>query len=80
MGIFRDCGCGCGGAKQKKKFLISLLSACIFFIMASPEIFQVSRSLFHIGDHGLLLLHAFIYLLITWGLMNIGTKNQSEAL
>lgn len=79
MGLFKDCGCGCGGSKQKKKFLISVISALLFFLIASPEMFQLTRKLFGgwiAGPTGCsttagVSLHAVVFLLLTWSLMNI---------
>jgi hypothetical protein len=79
MGLFKDCGCGCGGKKQQDKFVISFMSALIFFLIASPEMFQLTRKIFGYwvaGPTGCsstygLILHAVVFMLITWGLMNI---------
>ena len=43
MGLFKDCGCGCNGKKQEQKFLISIMSALVFFVVANPETFRVMR-------------------------------------
>ena len=79
MGIFKDCGCGCDGKKQEQKFLISLMSALLFFLIASPEMFQLVRRVFGTWvssptgcpSTAGLMLHSLVFLLITWGLMNI---------
>ena len=78
MGMFKDCGCGCGGKKQEKKFMISLMSAALFFIVANPQTFLVVRELLGDGIANAagcpsttgLLVHALVFLLITWALMN----------
>jgi hypothetical protein len=77
--LFKDCGCGCDGRKQQDKFVISLISALVFFIVASPETYQLTRNVFGTwvsGPTGCastrgLLLHAVVFMLITWGLMNL---------
>lgn len=78
-GFFKDCGCGCNGKRQQEKFMISLLSAVLFVIVAHPTTFKFMRGL--LGEWVCsptgcpsimgLLLHAFVFLLITWGLMNL---------
>ena len=78
MGMFKDCGCGCNGKKQEKKMMISLMSAVLFFIIANPRTFLVVRSLLGDGISNAagcptgfgLIVHAFVFFLITWGLMN----------
>lgn len=77
MGIFKDCGCGCNGAKAQEKFLISLMSALIFFVIANPETFILMRRLLGqwvAGPNGCpkfggLILHTFVFMLIVWGIM-----------
>ena len=79
MGLFKDCGCGCNGSEQKKKFMISLVSALVFFIVANPETFKIVRRVFGswvssaTGYPTLsgLVLHSFVFLLIVWGMMNL---------
>ena len=77
--LFKDCGCGCKGKKQEQKFVISLMSAIVFFTVANPEIFRLTRKMFGSwvasptgcsSTRGLVL-HAFVFFLITWGLMNL---------
>ena len=82
MGLFADCGCGCDGKKQEKKLLISLMAALTFFIIASPETFRIMRSILGkwvssptgCPTHSGLILHTIVFLLVTWGLMNV--KNE----
>lgn len=79
MGLFKDCGCGCGGAKAQQKFLISLMSALVFFVIANPDTFRLTRSVFGSwisGPTGCptmrgLMLHTVVFMLVTWGMMNI---------
>jgi len=79
MSVFKDCGCGCDGREQKKKFIISFISALIFFLLASPEMFQLTRRVFGgwvAGPTGCsstlgVVLHAIVFLLVTWSLMNL---------
>lgn len=79
MGLFKDCGCGCGGSEQKKKFTASLMSAFLFFIIANPETFIIVRRI--LGNwvasaSGFptmfgLILHSFVFMLLVWGIMNL---------
>lgn len=79
MGVFTDCGCGCNGKKQEQKLLISVMSALLFYVVANPETFKLVRRIFGgwvsspTGCPTLrgLALHAVVFLLITWGLMNV---------
>ena len=79
MGIFKDCGCGCNGKKQEQKFLISIMSALVFFVVANPETFRVMRKVFGswvssptgCPSTGGLALHTVVFMLVTWGMMNI---------
>ena len=76
---FKDCGCGCGGNKAYDKFMISVLSAVIFYIVAHPRTFKIMRGI--LGEwvssaSGCpstmgLLLHSIVFLFIVWGLMHI---------
>lgn len=79
MALFTDCGCGCNGKKQEQKLLISVMSALLFYVVANPETFKLVRRLFGgwvsspTGCPTMrgLVLHAIVFLLITWGLMNV---------
>ena len=79
MGLFKDCGCGCNGKKQEQKFLISIMSALVFFVVANPETFRVVRKVFGswvssptgCPSTGGLALHTVVFMLVTWGMMNI---------
>jgi hypothetical protein len=82
MGLFKDCGCGCDGKKQEQKFLISIMSALVFFVVANPETFRVMRKVFGswvsnpsgCPSTGGLVLHTIVFMLVTWGMMN--TKRE----
>jgi len=82
MGLFKDCGCGCNGKKQEQKFLISIMSALVFFVVANPETFRVMRKVFGswvsnpsgCPSTGGLVLHTIVFMLVTWGMMN--TKRE----
>ena len=82
MGLFKDCGCGCDGKKQEQKFLISIMSASVFFVVANPETFRVMRKVFGswvssptgFPSTGGLVLHTIVFMLVTWGMMN--TKRE----
>ena len=79
MGLFKDCGCGCNGKKQEQKLIISIISALVFFVVANPETFKLVRRL--VGSWVAtptgcpsmmgLLLHAAVFMLVVWGMMNI---------
>ena len=79
MGLFKDCGCGCNGKKQEQKFLISIMSALVFFVVANPETFRLMRKVFGswvssptgCPSTGGLALHTVVFMLVTWGMMNI---------
>ena len=84
MGLFKDCGCGCNGKKQEEKFITSIVSALVFFIVANPETFKLVRRL--VGSWVAtptgcpsmlgLLLHAVVFMLIVWGMMNIKRESM----
>ena len=82
--MFKDCGCGCDGKKQEAKLLVSFISALLFFLVSSPEMYQLTRRLFGTwvsGPTGCsstlgLILHSVVFLLITWGLMNFTAKKM----
>ena len=86
-GLFKDCGCGCDGAKQKQKFQISLLAALVFFIVANPQTYILVRRI--LGSRiatpngnptGLgLAVHSVVFLLVTWGLMNVTREGFEPA-
>ena len=89
MGLFKDCGCGCNGKKQEEKFITSIISALVFFIVANPETFKLVRRL--VGSWVAtptgcpsmlgLLLHALVFMLIVWGMMNIKKESmEGEAI
>lgn len=79
MGLFKDCGCGCNGKKQEKKMFISLMSAALFYIVANPQTFLLMKNLTGLNlanaagcPTGMgLLIHALVFFLVTWALMNV---------
>jgi hypothetical protein len=84
MALFQDCGCGCDGKKQQAKFITSLIAGLIFFIIACPEMFQLTR---RILGHAIasptgcptnvgVAVHSVVFFLITWGLMNVTAKKM----
>jgi hypothetical protein len=86
MGVFKDCGCGCKGTEQKKKFMASITSALLFFIIANPETFILVRRL--LGNWVAsatgypttagLILHAFVFMLVVWLMMNLNRRENAE--
>ena len=85
MGIFKDCGCGCGGLKQQEKLITSIISGLTFFVIANPETFRLMRSI--LGSRiatptgcpstGGLILHSIVFILVVWGMMNIKKEKKS---
>ena len=87
MGIFRPCNCGCAKDKLHKKIRASLLAALIFFVVANPQTYIVMRRLLGSriatpnGNPTTLGLgvHAVVFMLITWGMMNIKKEGFEPA-
>jgi hypothetical protein len=85
MGLFKDCGCGCDGKKQEQKFLISIMSALVFFVVANPETFRVMRKVFGswvssptgCPSTGGLALHTVVFMLVTWAMMNTNREGST---
>ena len=85
MGLFKDCGCGCNGKKQEQRLMNSILAGLVFFMIASPDTFRFMRSLLGkwvSGPNGCpttggLFLHTFVFILVTWGMMNIKTEGYT---
>ena len=85
MGLFKDCGCGCNGKKQEQKFLISIMSALVFFVVANPETFRVMRKVFGswvssptgCPSTGGLALHTVVFMLVTWAMMNTNREGYT---
>ena len=79
MGLFKDCGCGCDGKVQEKKMFISLMSAALFYVVANPQTFLILKNLTGLNlasasgcPTGMgLLIHALVFFMVTWGLMNV---------
>jgi hypothetical protein len=86
--IFKDCGCGCAGSKQREKFTASVMSALLFFIIANPETFTIVRRVLGnwvaspTGNPTVLglVLHAFIFMLIVWAIMNIKREKEEGSM
>ncbi len=87
MGLFKDCGCGCGGRKQQDKLMASVMSALLFFLIANPDTFILVRRIFGnwvasaTGYPTMLglVLHSVVFMLIVWGMMNIKRENEEGA-
>ena len=85
MGLFKDCGCGCNGKKQENKFLISIISALTFFVVANPMTFRLVRGMLGsriASPNGCpttfgLTIHAIVFMFIVWGMMNIQRDKPS---
>ena len=84
MGVFKDCGCGCNGEIARRKFIISLFSACIFFMIMNENTFKLtSRALgsWIAGPQGCPTvmgfgLHALVFMLVAFGTMMIRDQNS----
>jgi hypothetical protein len=85
MGLFKDCGCGCNGKKQEEKFIISIISALTFFVIANPMTFRFVRGILGsriASPNGCpttfgLVVHAIVFMFIVWGMMNIKKETPS---
>jgi hypothetical protein len=79
MGFFKDCGCGCNGAKAKQKFITALVAALVFFVIANPQTFQIVRKVLGsvvASPNGCatqvgVLVHSIVFFLIILALLNI---------
>ena len=86
MGLFKDCGCGCDGAKARNKFVISIISALLFFIVANPSTFIIVRRILGgwiASPNGCptiagLGVHTLVFFLIVWGMMHIQKEGYSS--
>ena len=77
--------CQCSKS-QKDKMMISLMSALLFLVIAHPETFKIVRRIFGTwvstptgcpSMNGLLL-HAVVFFVITWLLMNVNKREKDE--
>ena len=79
MGFFKDCGCGCNGAKARQKFITALVAALVFFVIANPQTFRIVRKVLGsvvASPNGCatqvgVLIHSVVFFLIVLGLLNI---------
>jgi len=74
MGTFLDCGCGCDGVRQEKKFILALMYTIVFFIFASPMAYKATYSLFGVTGMAQFVLHGIFFLFVIWTSLNI--KNE----
>lgn len=73
------CACNRKSVSQEKQIAISAMSAALFYIVANPDTFRLVRHIFGkwvAGAGGCptrlgLGLHALVFFLATWGLMNV---------
>ena len=95
MGFFKDCGCGCKGKKQQDKFVISIISALTFYVIANPMTFRFVRGILGsniASPNGCptacgLVVHSIVFMFVVWGMMNIkkekpcacGSRNRARA-
>ena len=70
---------------SRKKFLTSAVAGLLFFIVANPETFMIVRKFLGnwiANQYGTptmygLLFHAFVFMIITWAMMNIGGTREN---
>jgi len=72
--IFLDCGCGCDGVRQEKKFLLAFMYTMLFIFFASPYAFETTNKLFGVSGIKQLVLHGVFFLFAVWSTLNI--KNE----
>ena len=83
---FVDCGCGCKGAIAKKRFMISILSALVFFLIVNKDTFKLTRSILGnwVGSSegcpnaAGFLLHSMVFGLVIFSLM-FGSQEKALA-
>ena len=75
--VFKDCGCGCDGKVQEKKFKTSIIAGLVFLIVSNPAIYKLTSSLISgVATDGCptelgLIVHTTVFILITWAMMNL---------
>ena len=77
--MWKDCGCGCKGSVAKKKFLISILAASIFFIVMYPGTFKVTRSVLGnwvASPSGCPTLYGYLFHLMVFALSSLLTMGK----
>lgn len=80
--FFKDCGCGCDGKKAEQKFLMSILSGLVFYVISNPDTFRLTRSIFGkwvssgkgCSSMSGLTLHTIVFMIIAWGIMHLKKK------
>ena len=80
MAIFLDCGCGCNGVLQEKKFLLSFIYMIIFVAFASPAAFSLTNKLLGISGYKALVLHGILFLFAVWTTLNLKSEFMAGAL
>jgi hypothetical protein len=78
--IFLDCGCGCKGVRQEKKFMLALVYAIVFFALASPTAFKLSNKYFGVSGVGAVAFHSLLFLFVIWASLNIKSELMVGAL
>ena len=53
------------------RILYSLESAILFFIVASPNMYSLTRNVFKLGPYGSVALHSFVFGLLVYVLMRL---------
>ena len=78
--FFLDCGCGCDGVRQEKKFLVSLMFALIFVLFSSPMAFKFTEKLFGLSGTSSLVFHGLLFMFIVWTALNLKSEFMAGAL
>jgi hypothetical protein len=78
--IFLDCGCGCNGVIQEKKFLLAFIYMIFFLLFASPFAFSLTTKMFGISGNKALVLHAVLFLFAVWTTLNLRSEFMDGAM
>lgn len=78
--VFLDCGCGCNGIIQEKKFLLAFIYTVFFLAFASPMAFNLTNKLFGISGGKQLILHGVFFLFAVWTTLNLKSEFMVGAL
>jgi len=72
--IFPDCGCGCDGIIQEKKFVLAFIYTLFFIFFASPMSCQAINKLFGVSGYKALILQSIFFMFAVWATLNF--KNE----
>jgi len=74
MGAFLDCGCGCAGTRQEKKFLLAFIYTVLFLVLSSPYACSLTNKLFGVTGGKQLILHGVFFLFAVWTTLNLKSE------